>query len=503
MKNENLNMNNNCEEIQLLIEDYLDGMISTENKTRMEKHISSCNRCKSYLEYTVMLIDNTSLMARNDKISEDKKRALWNNIEASINHPTANDGQIYNMSGLEDEYIAPTTLPKTEVSSPRWSSFRYYMSGLAAVFALAFIIYLVSQFKQGGQVQIVSNEIVDIGTKWKVTTVKGSPTIDGLVMKNIDSISLGQYIMTDDSSRAELIIANLGTVTIEPNSKVKFVKSVEGEQRIELVYGSIDADILAKPRSFFVDVGKVTAVDLGCSYKISMDEKGDGLLYVKSGRVSLESAGGRESLVPEGKFCGLKKDIGPGTPCRGDTSPELKKALMDFDFGNCGGQCVNVILKNAKKTDAVTLINMLPHLDEEYKVKVYTKAANFSPPPESLPKDSIQKQCRIEKLNEWVDKVMEEVHKNIEENMKVVEENMKNFENEKWSKEWAKEWEKNFKHNWQFNYDTNVKYNFNFEMPSPEEMQEMQQDLQEMQRDLQHDNEEFKREMEHFKEEMQ
>ncbi|HJY64865.1 MAG TPA: zf-HC2 domain-containing protein, partial [Ignavibacteria bacterium] len=470
MKTENQFMNN-CEQIQLLIEDYLDGMISTGDKKRMEEHISSCNECKSYLEYTVMLIDNTQLMAREDKISGDKKSAIWNKIEAKITAKSLQDGdsRIYNMSGLEDEYVPP--LSPTPLKSPKpelpaetgrggqqdrvslskgkigtWSSFKYYVSGLAAVFALAFIIYLVTQFKQGSEMKIVSNGTVEIGTKWKVTNVKGSPMIDNVMMKYVDSISLGQYIITDDSSRAELVAASLGTVTIEPNSRVKFVKSTAGEHRIELVYGSIDANIIAKPRSFFVDAGKVTAVDMGCSYKISMDEKGDGLLYVKSGRVSLEMAGGRESLVPEGKFCVLKKDFGPGTPFRGDTSPQLKKALMDFDFGECGSQCVNVILKNATKTDAVTLINIIPRVNDEYKTIVYNKVSTYCAAPKNLPKDSIPKCDKIEKLNEWVDKVMEEVHMNIEQNMKALEDNMKHFDNEKW----GREWEKNFKDNWHF-----------------------------------------------------
>ena len=504
---DNLNMNNNtCEEIQLLIEDYLDGMISTENKKRMEEHVSSCNDCKSYLEYTVMLIDNTTLMARNDKIADKTKDKIWNNIESSITAASpADNTPIYNMSGLEDEYIPVIKKDERTESTWKWSSVKYYVSGLAAVFVLAFLIYVVSQYRQGGEINVISGNIVDIGTKWKVNSVKGSPMIDGLVMKNSDSISLGQYVITDDSSRAELYVANLGTVVIEPNSKVKFVKSTEGEHRIELVYGTVDANIIAKPRSFFVDAGRVSAVDLGCSYKISMDHSGDGLIYVKSGRVSLETTGGRESLVPEGKFCVLKKDIGPGTPFRGDTSPQLKKALMEFDFGNCGSQCVNVILKNAQKNDAVTLINIIPRVDEEYKTKVYTKVSGYCTPPKSLPKDSIPKCVDVEKLNIWIDKVMEEVHQNIEENMRVMEESMKHFDSEKWDKNW----EKNFGDNWKYNYypsDTNVKYNFDFELPDlPDtpQMQELQDDLDEMQRDLKQDNQDFKREMEEFKKEMQ
>jgi len=508
MKFDNLNMNNNtCEEIQLLIEDWLDGMISTENKKRMEEHISSCSECRSYLEYTVMLIDNTAKMASEDMIPAEKKELIWNRIQEKITAPAGDSSHIYNMSGLEDEYIpiSNITSPSGRTGGAAWSSVKYYVSGLAAVFVLAFLIYIVSQYRQGGEINVITGNIVDIGTKWKVNSVKGSPMIDGLMMKNSDSIGLGQFIITDDSSRAELYVASLGTVVIEPNSKVKFTKSIEGEHRIELVYGAVNANILAKPRSFFVDAGRVSAVDLGCSYKISMDHAGDGLLYVKSGRVSLETAGGRESLVPEGKFCVLKKDIGPGTPFRGDTSPQLKKALMDFDFGNCGNTCVNVILKNAKKTDAVTLINIIPRCNEEYKTIVYSKVSGYCTPPKNLPKDSIPKCVDIEKLNEWVDKVLDEVHQNIEENMKVLEESMKNFDNETWSKNW----QKNFGENRKYHYypsDTNVKYDFNFEIPEiPEgpEMQELQEDLNEMQRDLKHDNEDFKKEMEQFKIEMQ
>lgn len=505
MKFDNLKMNNNtCEEIQLLIEDYLDGMLSTENKKRMEEHISACTECRSYLEYTVMLIDNTAKMAREDKISGEKKDLIWNRIQEKITAPAGDSPLIYNMSGLEDEYIPVIKNEEKPYSENtwKWSSLKYYVSGLAAVFVLAFMIYVVSQYRQGGEINVITGNVVDIGAKWKVNSVKGSPMIDGLVMKNSDSIGLGQFIITDDSSRAELYVANLGTVIVEPNSKIKFTKTTEGEHRIELVYGTVDANIIAKPRSFFVDAGKVSAVDLGCSYKISMDHAGDGLLYVKSGRVSLETAGGRESLVPEGKFCVLKKDIGPGTPFRGDTSPQLKKALMDFDFGNCGNTCVNVILKNANKKDAVTLISIIPRVDEEYKNRVYVAASGFCTPPKSLPKDSIQKKMNIDNLNVWIDKVMEEVHQNIEESMKVMEESMKQFDNETWSKNW----QKNFGENWKYHYypsDTAVNYNFNFEVPDPQDMQELQDDLNEMQNDLKLENEEFRKEMEEFKKEME
>jgi len=523
MKQENNNMiHKNCEQIELLVDDYLEGMISTEDRRKMEEHLSGCHNCRKYLEETVILIEKAVLLSRDEAHGREllptvKQKELWNRIEAKINDslPEKGSSHIYNMSGLEDEYIpagsSASSVEKITRPPSRWGAMRYYASGLAAVFILAFVIYGVNQFLKRSNDINLSDDIVEISgsPKWMVTSIKGSPLINNMVMKAIDSLAIGGYVTTDDSSKAELYVAGLGSVVIEPNSKVKLVKSVEGEHRIQLDYGSIDANILATPRTFFVDAGTVTAVDLGCSYKFSVDKAGDGLLYVRSGMVALESASGRESIVPEGKFCVTRQDIGPGTPFREDSSPKLKKALMEFDFGTCGGECVKTILSSAKKTDAVTLVNILPRVDQQYKTEVYNRVAYFYAPPKNIPTDSIPKLKRLENVNEWVDKIMEEVQKNIEDNMQRVEEHIKKFDEEKFRKQWEHNWEKNVKKNWNFDY----KYEFHPDSDSlmmfdtegtlsQEELDELNREMQELQLDLKIDNEEFKQEMEKVKEEL-
>ena len=520
-KNKNKMKHTNCEEIEILADDYLEGMISTEDRQKMEEHLKGCNACRKYLEETVLLIEKASLIAGEDEknnklLSKDKQREIWDSIEAKINSALPEkDTHVYNMNGFEDEYIPASENSVTKIDSAAsktaWGSMRYYFSGIAAVLILAFVIYGVNRYMKTRTNADLNTNIVEIsgGPKWMVTSLKGAPLLNNLVMKAIDSLGVGGYITTDDSSKAELYVAGLGSVIIEANSRVKLKKSVNGEHRIQLDYGSIDANISAAPRSFFVDAGSVTAVDLGCSYKFSIDKTGDGLLYVRSGKVSLETAGGRESLVPEGKFCVTKQDKGPGTPFREDSSPQLKKALMEFDFGNCGGQCVKTILNNAKKTDAVTLVNILPRVEAQYKAEVYNKVAGYCPPPKHLPKDSIPRFSRPEDINAWVDKIMDQVHQQIEENMAKVEENMKQFDSEKWQKDWQKNWDQNVKKNWNFNYeipngkDSNTfYYNNGSEHWTPEDQQELEEDMKEMQEDLKIDNEEFKQEMEKVKEEL-
>jgi hypothetical protein len=510
---------NYCEETELLVDDYLEGMISTESRQKMEDHLKECDACKKYLEETVLLIEKAALILREDEkenkhLTKEKQHELWNKIEAKINAKLPeHEEHIYNMNGFEDEYIpVGSSSADTSAKVSAWGSMRYYFSGIAAVLILAFVVFGVNRYMKSRNDVDLNSNIVEIsgGPKWMVTSLKGAPLLNNLVMKAIDSLGIGGYVTTDDSSKAEIYVAGLGSVIIEPNSRVKLTKSSTEEHRIQLDYGSIDANINAKPRTFFVDAPTVTAVDLGCSYKFSVDKAGDGLLYVRTGKVSLESASGRESVVPEGKFCVTKQDIGPGTPFREDSSPQLKKALMEFDFGNCGGQCIRTILNNSKKTDAVTLVNMMPRVEEQYRAEVYNKVANYCPPPRVLPKDSIPTFSRGEEIDEWVDK-MDEVHQQIEENMARVEENMKQFDNEKWQKEWNKNWQENVKKNWNFNYNHvypngNDSMSFYFENGTnvwgPEEQEELERDMKEMQDDLKVDNEEFRKEMEKVKEEL-
>ncbi len=178
---------------------------------------------------------------------------------------------------------------------------------------------------------------------------------------------------------------------------------------------------------------------------------------------------------------------------------------MEFDFGNCGGQCINTILSNSKKTDAVTLVNILPRVDEQYRTQVYNKVANYCAPPRRIPRDSIPRFNRLEDVDEWVDKIMEEVHRNIEESLQHVEENMKQFDNEKWQKDWEKNWEKSVNKNWNFSLPEGLDT-----LPSlqdlrglsTEEQEELNREMKELEEDLKIDNEEFKQEMERVKEEL-
>src|SRR5260370_35581053 len=107
---------------------------------------------------------------------------------------------------------------------------------------------------------------------------------------------------TDSGSRATVKVGEIGSVEVEPNTRVRVVATRPREHRFALVRGEIRAKISAPPRLFFVDTASGTAVDLGCEYALKTDEDGFGMLRVTKGWVSFQFKG-LESLGPACASC--------------------------------------------------------------------------------------------------------------------------------------------------------------------------------------------------------
>jgi len=204
---------------------------------------------------------------------------------------------------------------------------------------------------------------------WAVATIEGSPKVDSRGIKETGRISVGAALETDSGSRARIEVADIGQVEVEPNTRMRLVKTSEDEHRLALDRGSIEAKITAPPRIFFVDTPSAVAVDLGCAYSLDVDEEGNGLLHVTSGWVELVR-GGRNSYVPIGTICLLRAGIGPGTPYFDDASDAFRQALEKFDFEGGGEEALAIVLGESRPRDTLTLWHLLSRVDEAGRNKV-------------------------------------------------------------------------------------------------------------------------------------
>jgi len=228
---------------------------------------------------------------------------------------------------------------------------------------------------------------------WEVVRLDGSPSVGSKRVAETSRIAVGEWLQTDASSRASIKIGQagtgeIGTVEVEPNSRIRLVVAKPNEHRLALARGEISAVVSAPPRLFFVDTPASTAVDLGCAYRMKTDESGSGLLRVTVGWVALEWKG-RESLVPAGANCRTKSGAGPGTPYFSDASDTLQQALSAFDFDKGSSEAVRVVLSESRVRDTLTLWHLLSRVDPEERVRVFDRMVELTPLPDGVSRERV------------------------------------------------------------------------------------------------------------------
>ena len=217
---------------------------------------------------------------------------------------------------------------------------------------------------------------------WKLETLAGSPSVRAA------SLPLGQWMTTDNTSRARLEVGGLGDVTVEPGSRVRIKESANNRRVLELSEGTIGAFILAPPRLFLVDPPAARAVDLGCKYTLHVDRRGAGVLRVTLGFVELVGAG-RTSTVARGASCAIDPARGPGTPLFDDAPPELASALSRIDAGQESKDDLDRALSSARERDAASLWHLLPRTTGSHRDAVYERLAMLSPPPRGVGRSQV------------------------------------------------------------------------------------------------------------------
>ncbi len=225
---------------------------------------------------------------------------------------------------------------------------------------------------------------------WGVERLAGSATVGARPLVERDRLGVGEWLETGSAARVEVAVADIGAVTVHPNSRVRLLTTdTDREHRLQLARGRIDAFIVAPPRLFFVDTPAAVAVDLGCAYTLVVDERGDGALEVTLGWVMLETDG-RHSIVPTGARCPIRAGRGPGTPYFDDAPPSLREALTQHEYANgADGTALNAILAAARPRDRLSLWHLIERVTPADRERVVDAMLAFEPLPPDVTRDAV------------------------------------------------------------------------------------------------------------------
>jgi hypothetical protein len=321
-----------------------------------------------------------------------------------LNDDTTRDDYLWDGTGAPDPEIArleallkpyrhrgtPPALPPRD-APPRRQAVHAAMQILMAAASLLLVVgaaWFAYATRQSG---------------WTVQSLQGAPSVAGAPIEAPSRLPIGQTVTTDATSRARIAVGSVGYVDVEQNSRLRLVTSRLGEHRMTLDRGQIRARIWAPPGGFFVNTPSATAVDLGCAYRLQVDERGWGKVHVESGWVAFEYRG-RESFIPEAAMCATRPGFGPGTPCYEDAPPGIAEALTILDFSPTQDvrrkQALETVLREARRNDALTLWHLISRGTLEERMQVYDRLASLVPPPPSATRDNVARGDR-KALDDW------------------------------------------------------------------------------------------------------
>ena len=228
---------------------------------------------------------------------------------------------------------------------------------------------------------------------WEVARLVGAPMIGSSRIGQKGELGIGEWLETDNASRARISVASIGQVEIDPNTRVRLLETRATEHRLELARGRMSAHIWAPPRLFFVDTPSAVAADLGCAYTLEVDEAGGSLLRVTAGWVALQLRD-RESVVPAGAACATRSGIGPGTPYFEDASASFRAALTKLDFEGAAAQAgdnsvLKGLLAESRVRDTLTLWHLLYRVNSDDRALVYERLSTLAPPPQGVTREGV------------------------------------------------------------------------------------------------------------------
>ncbi|MDQ6653098.1 MAG: zf-HC2 domain-containing protein [Acidobacteriota bacterium] len=353
---------------------YCHGEIPSEESQEVAEHLIACNRCRAEFEEIKLGI---KLAERLPHLSAPD--SLWLDLQSHL--------------------ATQSNRQKTQSRKQSSSRFRVWRPDLAG---LAAGLLLIAGF---AALWFYSRQS---RPTWEVARLNGTPTIGSSRISEKGRLAVGQWLETDDASRAKIDVGSIGQVEIDPNTRVRLVETKPTEHRLELAQGKMSAKIWAPPRLFFVNTPSAVAADLGCAYTLEVDDKGSGLLHVTSGWVALQLKD-RESMVPAGATCATRPGIGPGTPYFEDASEIFRTALAKLDFGYAVDvpdlkSPLDVVLSEARSRDSLTLWHLMGRVEESNRSRVYDRLATLVPPPEGVTRDGVL-HLNEQMLQLWKDKL--------------------------------------------------------------------------------------------------
>ena len=202
----------------------------------------------------------------------------------------------------------------------------------------------------------------------------------GTGARSTAALEVGRSLDVGDGE-AHIDVARLGAMRAQPGTMLQLQATSESRHVLAVDRGKIEVRVWSPPGRFVVETPSGTVRDLGCAFKLIVDERSTTVL-VRSGTVQLDN-GTQEVLVPEGAISIMSARTGPTIPIYEDAAPAFVGAVRSLESGAPErDRWIGALLAHARRRDVYTLLMLIRRgLPEPEAMRVAERAAELLPPP--------------------------------------------------------------------------------------------------------------------------
>lgn len=375
----------NCREVKYYLNDYADGMLPDEMRNQITEHLIICKECKEKFDDIRAILEKSKSLPKSISPKKDLFEGIINRISSG---KTSGSRKVPILPIQPDESARDfksrynLKFKKRKLSSTKILVISTSIAAVLISVIISFLYYTKSDTAY-----------------WSVENIAGSPLIGTEKLDNYGMLKLGDWLITDDKSKAKVKVGTVGEMEVDPKSRLRLLETKDTQYKIQLDRGTIHAVIWAPPKLFYVQTPSATAIDLGCAYSLEVNDRGSSYLHVTAGWVVLQN-NNNKALIPSGAVCETRLGKGPGTPYFEDASGKFIDALESFDFENKNDSTLEVILKTARKKDALTLWHLLPETNKKQRSLIFYRLKELVNIPEGVTYEGIMKGNK-EMLEKW------------------------------------------------------------------------------------------------------
>lgn len=401
----------NCEEINIYIHDFADGLLNEAMKPEIESHISKCEKCRNHYLALVRLFDviethHESIVPPQDLIEKMYGELLAKSQSAEpaekedshkkkklIEKEKLDQDRTLRMMSAAARKSAVTRTSMTKIIPQRAPSFELPLRKILLIL-LPLVLLAVTYF---------IGDFMKYNSPWRIVAVKGRYFLNGKP-DNLNRLSSGKTVLTDDKSQVIVNVPLVGRIDVGANTTFTVEKAKDGDNRINLRRGALKVTSLADVPYLSIQLKNIFVYDRGGVFSVVTDDFDNSNVSVEIGNVVIEK-NDKMIFLSDGYTCSIDNKGNIGIPFRQDASEDFKTAVKQIE-DNSGDkkQSVEILLRDLRQSDLLTLLSVIPRVDESEREALYGAiAAQFAPPDGTTEKGILN--ADDEMLQSWWDEI--------------------------------------------------------------------------------------------------